>query len=117
MRKPNDMSRCLATLEQDSTLIAVIDNATSYCMPFSVRLFSMLQTRHFLGFPRVGRVFCMGWPALDANPDQQSVSLMRHTQRRERGLPINCIGNADLSFFSESFSDRAFRLATRAISS
>jgi hypothetical protein len=83
MRKPNDMSRCLAALEQDSTLIAVIDNATSYCMPFSVRLFSMLQTRHFLGFSRVGRFFCMGWPALDANPNQQSVSLMRHTQRRE----------------------------------
>ena len=36
MRKPNDMSRCLAALEQDSTLVAVIDDATSYCIPFYV---------------------------------------------------------------------------------
>jgi hypothetical protein len=36
MPKPNDMSRCLAALQQDSTLIAVIDNASSYCAPFYV---------------------------------------------------------------------------------
>jgi len=36
MRKPNDMSRCLAAFDQDSTLVAVIDDASSYCIPFYV---------------------------------------------------------------------------------
>jgi hypothetical protein len=29
MRKPNDMSRCLAALEQDSTVIAVVEMGKS----------------------------------------------------------------------------------------
>jgi hypothetical protein len=29
MRKPNDLSKCLAALEQDNTLIAVIEETAS----------------------------------------------------------------------------------------
>ena len=36
MPNANDMSRCLTALEQDSTIIAVVDDATSYCIPFYV---------------------------------------------------------------------------------
>jgi hypothetical protein len=42
MRKPkqrnplNDLSRSLTTLDINHTLIAVIDNASSYCAPFYV---------------------------------------------------------------------------------
>ena len=39
MPNANDMSRCLTALEHDSTIIAVVDNATSYCMPFYVSEF------------------------------------------------------------------------------
>jgi hypothetical protein len=89
---------------------------------FFERLFSMLQTRHFHGFPRVDfrEIFCMGWPALDANPDQQPVSRKRNTRRRERAYlggsilsredsvtdqRAGCISNADLPFLSRLRGD------------
>jgi hypothetical protein len=61
----------------------------------------------------------MGWPALDANPDQQPVSRKRNTRRREgiSGGSIlsrqnsatdqraDCISNADLPFLSRLRGD------------
>jgi hypothetical protein len=44
MRKLTDLSRCRATLNQDCTLIAVIDNASTYCAPFYV-----IRTPGFFG--------------------------------------------------------------------
>jgi len=67
MRQPNDLSKSLVALKQDATVIAVIENASSYCAPSYV-----IRTPGFFGRDSM---LAHGAVLSSTDPEQQELTL------------------------------------------